>query len=197
MTQIDQWRGEFGDAYTERNQPDESAIAGLTLCFSEPLRYTGDLESICEVGANTGRNLLALSRLTTAQLTGVEPNRMAREKLAESFAVVDGHLGSEPLPLGDREFDMVLVAGVLIHTPPELLDASADELARIAGRYLLVVEYFNPTPIEVEYRGMAGMMWKRDYGRLFLDRGWRHMASGFWWKPVTPSDDSNWWLFRR
>jgi pseudaminic acid biosynthesis-associated methylase len=193
MTQLERWRGKFGDDYTSRNLPDDEVIAELAVCFATILQWTGPVESICEVGANVGRNLEAIQRLTKARLVGLEPNESARSQLV--FDAVDGALGSR-LPFGDGEFDLVFTVGVLIHIPTESIESAIDELVRVSGRWLLVAEYFAPEPQAISYRGLPDMLWKRDYGSLLLDRGLAPVAEGFWWRRTTPFDDCNWWLFR-
>ena len=43
--------------------------------------------------------------------------------------------------------------GILIHINPEYLGKVYEKLYQSCGRYLLICEYYNPTPISVVYRG--------------------------------------------
>ena len=52
---------------------------------------------------------------------------------------------------------------------------------------------------EIPYRGETGLLFKRDFGRAYLE-GWpdlRPVATGFMWSATTPFDDTTWWLFEK
>ena len=57
----------------------------------------------------------------------------------------------------------MLIKGVLIHMNPESLPAVYEALHKATGRYLLVCEYYNPTPVAVTYRGHTNRLFKRDF----------------------------------
>jgi len=42
-------------------------------------------------------------------------------------------------------------------------------MAVIADKYVLINEYFNPTPTEIVYRGHSAKLFKRDFAGEFLD----------------------------
>src|SRR5215212_5929034 len=89
--QLDTWRGDFGEAYTDRNQIDwRTRLPG----FREVLAGL-ELPRVVEVGCNRGHNLIALSELLgeTSEIIGIEPNRYARElarQASPKFAVLEG-----------------------------------------------------------------------------------------------------------
>jgi spore coat polysaccharide biosynthesis protein SpsF len=158
--------------------------------------------SILEVGSNIGINLRALKVVTKADLWAVEPNDAARQRLVDDGVlpadrVLDGDLGDLPIPTG--HVDLSFTRGVLIHVPESDLEQAALELHRVSRRWILVQEYFAPTPTIVEYRGHNDMLWKRDYGGLFLDLfpDLEPVMNGFFWKRTTGLDNFNWWLFRK
>ncbi len=81
--QVEAWAGEFGNAYTERNEFSPMALINRkkiwkrildSLAFDPP-------RSILEVGSNIGLNLHALDALTVAFLSAVEPNEDALKTL--------------------------------------------------------------------------------------------------------------------
>ena len=37
-------------------------------------------------------------------------------------------------------------------------------------KYICIVEYYNPTPVEVIYRGHKGKLFKRDFAGEMLDK---------------------------
>ena len=202
--QLAQWRGGFGNSYIERNSPTPERLQQRVKAFSEMLAPAdrGQIRSILEVGANVGLNLRALSQLTEADLFAIEPNSTARGVLAADQVlppehIFDGTAAQIPLPDGGAE--LVMTSTVLIHVPDETLKASYDEIYRVASRYILCIEYFSPDPVTIHYRGHDDLLFKRDYGGLWLD--WyptlEHVADGFFWKRTTGLDNVNWWLFRK
>ena len=100
-----------------------------------------------------------------------------------------------------RSWDLVLIKGVLIHQDPAVLPAVYDKLVGACGRYLLVCEYYNPTPVTVEYRGHSDRLFKRDFAGEIMDRHpcMRLLDYGFVYKrdPNFPQDDVTWFLMEK
>lgn len=46
---------------------------------------------------------------------------------------------------------------------PGRLNEVYKTLYESSRKYLLLVEYYNPTPVEIEYRGHSGKLFKRDF----------------------------------
>lgn len=202
--QLEEWRGEFGRAYTERSQPTEAATAGIAAAFGPVVGHMAAAppRSILEVGANVGRTLGGMARVTDAELWALEPNEVARAGLAASGIlpperIVDGHAGD--IPLDDGAVDLAYTSGVLIHVPPDAIEAALDEIHRVARRWVLCCEYFAPAERAITYRGRGDLLWNRDYGSLWMDRfdDLEPVAYGFFWRRLTPFDDTTWWLFRK
>lgn len=198
------WRGPFGDAYVERNAAGEAELARLARFWSSVLRATlgRPPSTIFEGGANIGRNLRALRRLTDARVLALEPNARARERLVEDGVVapgdvIDGLLSDIALP--DGAVELAFTSGVLIHVPPDELLASCAELVRVSSRYVAAIEYFAPAPEEVLYRGQTEALFKRDFGAFYLDNfpGLRVLDYGFAWSRATGLDNATWWLFEK
>src|SRR4029079_15520344 len=74
------------------------------------------------------------------------------------------------LPFRDRMFDLVFTSGVLIHIAPDSLGRALDEMHRVARRWIAAIEYDPPLEQEIEYRGHAGALWKRDHGAAWQAR---------------------------
>ena len=51
----------------------------------------------------------------------------------------------------------------MIHVDPDRLDEVYETMYELAQRYILVAEYYNPTPISVPYRGYSDRLYKRDF----------------------------------
>lgn len=201
---IETWKGAFGNAYTGRNAADEAGIERRVRMWRRVLR---SLEAApparcLEVGANVGINLRALKTLHTPEMYALEPNAEARDALVRDRVVspdrvLDGTADRIDLP--DESIDLVFTSGVLIHVPPEQLAAACGEMHRVARRYLLTIEYFASEPEEKTYRGREGLLFKRDFGALWLDLypALTLVDYGFFWKPATGLDNLTWWLFAK
>jgi pseudaminic acid biosynthesis-associated methylase len=196
MKQLDVWQGDFGVAYTDRNQVDWRVRAPAFAAMLEGLK----LRSILEVGCNRGHNLMALRHLLGPGVTlaGVEPNPYALE-LARASGVATCHRGSgSELPLGDGAFDLVFTAGVLIHVPPDVLAPTLREFHRCSRRYLLAIEYAAAEDTVIPYRGHSELLWKRDflkhYQTLFPDLAL--LRQGYW-GAEDGFDRTTWWLLEK
>jgi pseudaminic acid biosynthesis-associated methylase len=202
--QLDAWVGPFGQDYMARNSDvSEADLAPRARCLAAVLAaFPTPPASILEVGANIGRNLMALARCTDARLYGAEPFEEARRRMV---ALMGGRLAGavrasgQALPFDDASIDLVFTSGVLIHVSPADLPGIMDEIVRVAGRFVWCNEYFAKQPEEVAYRGKTGLLFKRDFGRLYLERfpSLRPVAQGFLWSATSPFDDTTWWLFEK
>ena len=200
MNQTDEWRGSFGDEYTARNAPSDEQVAQTALALADIWsRMTPAPRSILEVGSNVGRNIRALRAITTADIHAVEPNEAARKVLAAETGITAEDATANELPYPNGRFDCVFTSGVLIHIPDTNLRSTYEELHRVSGRWILSIEYFSPTTQIVQYRGHDDLLFKRDYGSLWLD--WfddlEHVGNGFFWRRTTGQDNANWWLFQK
>ena len=115
-------------------------------------------------------NLRALRRLLpTAKLSAVEINEKAAAELQAALPDVDLHRSSI-LEFNPREtWDLVFTKGVLIHINPQKLPVVYELMYRCSRRFVMVAEYYNPKPVEIDYRGHAGKLFKRDFAGEILD----------------------------
>ncbi len=209
MTQPDSdqlkfWRGDFGDAYTDRNASEAAQLRARTAMWAPIMAAMVGAapRSILEVGANVGNNLRALQHLTDAELHAVEPNAKARQILVDDHVVPAAHAHdgvASAIDLPDSAVDLAFTSGVLIHIHPDDLDASYREIHRVAARYIVCIEYFSDQPEEIAYRGHSERLFKRDFGGHWLDLfpGLETVAYGFAWKRLTGLDNLTWWVFRK
>jgi pseudaminic acid biosynthesis-associated methylase len=198
------WRGEFGDAYTSRNEASPAQVRARIALWSNILRGThGEPpRSFVEIGANIGSNLRALRALTEAELFAVEPNDRARSRLiADGIVVAENVRGSaaESIDFPENLADLAFTSGVLIHIPPVNLPRACREIHRLARRYVVAIEYFSDREQEVPYRGRSGLLFKRDFGDFYMTQhpDLRLVDYGFAWKRATGLDNLTWWLFRK
>ena len=195
------WAGAFGDEYIGRNS-DECSVAANTSLFSEALRHSGDVTSVLELGCNIGLNLSAIHSLfPKARLTGLEINPLAAEKARTRLPQADIRVGSLLKPALTGTWDLVMIKGVLIHVAPDSLPAAYDAVHCHAGKWILLCEYYNPFPMEIDYRGHSQRLFKRDFAGEMVDRfaDLRLRDYGFRYRrdPVAPADDLTWFLLEK
>ncbi len=195
------WHGEFGNAYTDRIKgPDW--VGANEVFFGKILGDARALRSVLELGSNIGLNLRALRRLLpAAKLSAVEINEKAAAELKAALPDVDLHRSSI-LEFNPREtWDLVFTKGVLIHINPEKLPVVYELMYRCSRRFVMVAEYYNPKPVEIDYRGHAGKLFKRDFAGEILDMfpDLALRAYGFAWHrdPSCPQDDLTWFLMEK
>ena len=194
------WAGKFGDDYLERNQSAQLRASNLAL-FSRVLTNTQNICSSIEFGANTGLNLISIRQLRPKiDLAAVEINRSAVEKLKQ-IEGIDVYHGSINEFTPQRRYDFVFTKGVLIHLSPETLPQVYEKMYTTSSRYICVAEYYNPSPVEVTYRGHSGKLFKRDFAGELLEKykDLRLIDYGFSYHrdPVFPQDDITWFLFEK
>jgi len=72
---------------------------------------------------------------------------------------------------------------------------------RACNRYICLAEYYNPTPMEVPYRGHSGRLYKRDFAGEMLERfpDLSLVDYGFVYHrdPNFPLDDITWFLLEK
>lgn len=194
------WAGEFGRGYIERNS-GEPLITSNVMMFGQVLRSAPGVRSIVELGCNVGINLQALNRIDAGfDLCAYEINRQAAQVARDLGVarVVDGTVLDE-LPT-DRRYDLSFTKGVLIHIQPDELHRVYRNLYELSNRYIMVCEYYNPTPVTVNYRGNSDRLFKRDFAGELMDRyPLRLIDYGFSYHRDNyfPQDDSTWFLLEK
>ncbi len=193
------WSGEFGSDYIDRNR-DSLTISSNLVLFSKIINQMKFLpKDTLEIGANIGLNISALKLiLPNSNFTGLEINRNACESLSKTGAkVINDSVFNVSL---DQLFDLVFTKGVLIHLDPERIQDVYEKLYNWSRKYILLIEYFNPSPVKIEYRGFENKLFKRDFAGEMLDKfkdlklvdyGFVYSRSNF------PQDDVTWFLLEK
>lgn len=195
------WAGEFGNKYIGRNL-GEATAASNTALFSRILRSTKSISTIIEFGANIGLNLRALRRLLPeAEMSAIEINENAVAQLRTEPGDIKIYHSSILNFQSDKERDLVLIKGVLIHINPDELQNVYKLLYESSRRYICIAEYYNPSPVELRYRGHEGKLFKRDFAGELMEKFPRlelidygfvyHKDSNF------PQDDITWFLLEK
>lgn len=199
--QEDFWAGDFGNEYIGRNQ-GEQLLASNLVFFSKALSAAGQVSSCIEFGANIGMNLMSLRLLyPSLEIDAIEINQEACRQLAKAIPNAQVHHVSIVDFKPQRTWDLTLIKGVLIHLNPDVLPQVYDSLVACGGRYLLVAEYYNPSPVAIPYRGHSNRLFKRDFAGEILERHpkMRLLDYGFAYRrdPRWPQDDITWFLMEK
>lgn len=196
------WAGDFGEEYIARNLGPKLLAANINL-FSKALSVARDINSCIEFGANIGMNLRALKILyPDMDLSAIEINETASKILLE--VVDEDKIHNESIlnfQVSNKKYDLVLIKGVLIHINPDELHSVYKKLAEASSKYILLVEYYNPNPIAVVYRGHKDKLFKRDFaGELLASNDQLQLVDyGFIYRndPKFPMDDLSWFLIQK
>jgi pseudaminic acid biosynthesis-associated methylase len=193
------WAGDFGVDYVDRNNSDQLLNSKVAM-WAQMLRAANNVESARELGCNIGLNLVALKRLKPEMsLSGYEINEVAARQ-AEEFNVATINQGSILEEIDELPVDLTFTVTVLIHINPDYLESVYDNLVKGSNRYILVAEYYNPTPIKITYRGHEDRLFKRDFAGDLIDRyGLSLVDYGFVYKRDNwaPQDDITWFLLEK
>lgn len=195
------WAGEFGSEYIGRNDSQQLLASNLNF-FTKALKQAGRVGSAIEFGANIGMNLRALQLLyPDVALRGVEINPDAAAQLRSHIGqdnVYEGSIFNYPV---EQQVDLSLIKGVLIHINPDMLPVVYEKLYTASRRFVLVCEYYNPSPVAISYRGHADRLFKRDFAGEMMDKypDLKLVDYGFAYRrdPAFPQDDITWFLMEK
>lgn len=196
------WAGDFGDDYVDRNDLVPELVGQRTACWAHMLGKIAPIETAFEVGCNRGLNLVSLKRLQPhVKMKAIEINAKAAEiARAQGLAEIENTSLFDFEP--SEQFDLVLVCGVLIHLNPDRLAEAYEKIFNLSRKSILLFEYYNPKPVEVNYRGHEGRLFKRDWAGEMLDQFGDRLKLvdyGFFYHrdPVTRSDDGTWFVLEK
>lgn len=195
------WIGSFGDDYIGRNDSNELLASNLNF-FSKVLGQIQRPSSLIEFGANIGMNLKAIQLLfPEVRPFGVEINKKAAAKLGQLVGSQNVFNGSIFDYSASKPYEVALIKGVLIHVNPDHLPIVYEKLYQSSSKYILVAEYYNPTPIALTYRGHKNKLFKRDFAGELLEQysDLSLVNYGFVYKkdPSFPQDDITWFLLEK
>lgn len=195
------WEGEFGDNYINRNKSEKLLASNLSF-FSKALNLVESPKSVVEFGANIGMNLMALKSLfPKTKFEGIEINKSAVIKLNEVIGKNNvSHCSITDYKIASQ-FDLVLIKTVLIHISPILLPQVYEKLYNSSNKYILICEYYNPSPATINYRGHSNKLFKRDFAGEMMDtyKNLRLKDYGFVYHRDSsfPQDDITWFLLEK
>ena len=187
MAAVELWRGEFGNAYTDRNQVDWRARRPF---WRDVMSVTG-ARSVLEIGCNAGWNLSAIKwDFPQVRAVGTDVNPHALEQAHTAGLEVYECLDFRAVP---GKFDLVFTAGVLIHIEPRHVNEVMAAIIDKSAKWVLAVEYESNYETEIEYRGQSGLCWKRPYGVMYESMGLKYSEQ---WAP-SGFDNCTAWLMSK
>ena len=195
------WASDFGDEYLERNKIEDLLPAKISL-FSDIIKNLSPIKSLIEFGPNTGVNLIALKNLMpSANLNAVELNKKAVDAL-KNLKICNNIWQDSILKFNRQHIaDLSFTSGVLIHLSPNHLSYAYETLYNSSNKYILICEYYNPSPVELSYRGHKQKLFKRDFAGELLSKysdlalvnyGFRYYRDN-----NLPLDDITWFLMKK
>lgn len=191
------WQSEVGTEYTGRQRLTIESRAAMFRDAWEQMNVRP--KSMLELGAGSGDNIRAIRQFDDIYATGIEINPNAYHLLKD--AADDALLMSAIEFRPTRKWDLVLTRGFLIHVHPGKLIKVYDSIHDATSRYVMLCEYYSPTPRMIPYRGHHDLLWTRDFTGEFLDRhkDMRLVDYAFvYHRDVkAPQDDVTWFLMER
>jgi len=196
------WAGRFGDDYISRND-SKQLLAGNFSLFAEIFNRTRNVKTILELGANIGMNIIAVNELLpNSKTSGIEINSKAFEQLktvctGEAYlsSIIDIEIKMK------TQYDFVFTKGVLIHINQNELNKVYETMHNLSKKYICVAEYYNPSPVTIEYRGEKNKLFKRDFAGEILDKynDLELVDYGFKYRRDNnyPDDDITWFLLKK
>ena len=172
--QINQWKKNFGDQYTERNAGDldlsyiqkyEISRSSMNNNF---LGFINRDIKILEVGVNRGLQIEKLKPMGFKNFYGIEinkrainicKNRIGNINLVEASAL--------EIPFKDNSFDLVFTSGVLIHISPDCIDLVMKEIYRVSKRFIWGFEYYSEKYATIIYRENEELLWKANFVNIY------------------------------
>ena len=194
------WSGSFGNNYINRN--NSKILKKNTDIFFKKI-FQGKkvkISNIIELGANIGNNIDSLAKIfKKSQFTAVDINKKACDILKKSnpkIEVINSEI--ENLKI-NKKFDLVLSKGVLIHINPNQLDKIYEKIFNFSKKYILLAEYYNPSPVQIIYRKKKNKLFKRDFaGEMIKKYKLKLVDYGFSYRyEKYPQDDLTWFLLKK
>ncbi len=195
------WKEKYSKEYISRNS-NYLLDSGIK-CWAKMLERAENINSILECGSNIGRNIKILNYvLPSASKSIIEISPEPYQIVTTNYTIDQSFNGSILESSFDRaKFDLVFTSGVLIHIHPDEVLANMQKMFEYSSKYILMVEYFNRTPVMIEYKGEMNKLFKRDFGKLFIESFPVKLVDyGFLWGHLYDDagfDDVTYWLFEK
>lgn len=196
------WAKTYADDYIKKNSEFDHKL-GSEAWKLMLQKAQGGVKNYLECGCNIGRNIEQLKlAFPDAKPSIIEISEPAFKYVTTRHNFVHAYNGPILDSDFDKEsFDLVFTMGVLIHINPDQLLDHMQKMFGYSRKYVLIGEYFNRSPMTLEYQGENDRLFKRDFGKLFLENfKVKLLDYGFLWGQIyDPAgfDDITWWLFEK
>jgi len=195
------WTSNFGKEYILRNSNKVIVNNNLNF-FKKSLKKVNKIDSLIEFGANIGLNIKAINKVYKIKRNmAVEINKNCENYLKK---IKNTEIKITPIKSFTikEKFKLVLTKGVLIHINPKDLPNIYSKIYNSCKNkgYILIAEYFNPSPVMVKYRGNKNVLFKRDFAAEILKKynNLKLIDYGFVYKlDKYPQDKINWFLLKK
>jgi ubiquinone/menaquinone biosynthesis C-methylase UbiE len=154
---------------------------GMLCDWLEP--FSGDIQTILEIGCGNGYRLSLLSNSLNADGFGVEPSRKALKHLSRTSPNLSTKVGfGDDVPFADNLFDLVHLGFYLY-----LVDrnkylrciSEADRLLKFGG-FLSIIDFDTPSPYSNPYAHKKGVFsHKIDNASIFVASGLYSIVNKF------------------
>lgn len=197
------WKEQYTQEYIKRNSnyDFELGIQG----WNKILRKIkdDDIEKLLECGSNIGRNINLLNTvLPDTKKSIIEIAEEPYEFVTSNYNIeksFNGSIVDSDLP--NNHFDLVFTNGVFIHIHPNDVLVNMKKMYDYSKKYIIISEYFNRTPVMIEYRGEQNKLFKSDFGKTFIENFNVELVDyGFLWGHIYDNagfDDVTFWLFKK
>ena len=196
------WKNEITQSYvTDNSRFDE--ILGQTAWKRMLTKVdTEGIISYLDCGSNIGRNIAVLKKILPLSNSNIiEIAELPFRICTTTFEIKDSFLGSIKDARFKKQFELVFSMGVLIHVHPDELLETMRNMFNLSSRYIILGEYFSRTPIMINYRGEEDKLFKRDFGRYFVENfDCSVIDYGFLWGNEFDDagfDDITYWVFEK
>lgn len=193
------WKGQFGDQYISRNS-SKTLQKNNDFFFKKIFKEINNIFSVLELGCNIGNNLISLKKIyKKSSFTGVEINKEACKKIIKRDSDINIINSSINNFETESKFDLVICKGILIHIHPKQLKSIYKKIYNLSKKYILIAEYYNQTPVSLNYRGFKRKLFKRDFAGDLLSsyKKIKLLDYGFVYRyDKYPQDDINWFLLK-
>ena len=196
------WATTYANDYIKKNSEFDHKL-GSEAWVNMLQKIQGKVKNYLECGCNIGRNITQIK----LAFPEAKPSIIEISELAFNFVTAHHEFTSAyngPILNSNFEkesFDLVFTMGVLIHINPDQLLEHMAKMFGYSKKYILIGEYFNRTPISIEYQGEKEKLFKRDFGKLFIENFDVELVDyGFLWGhiyDIAGFDDLTWWLFEK
>jgi pseudaminic acid biosynthesis-associated methylase len=198
------WHETYSEAYIKKNSDfDEEGGVEAWVKMLESCDNKTDILTTLECGSNVGRNIGFLEKvLPHSKKSLIELSDDAYKIVTERYDLDSAFNGSIlDAEFDNSSFDLVYIMGVLIHIHPADVLANMQKMYDLSSKYILIGEYFNRTPVTIEYQGEKNKLFKSDFGKTFIENHNVELIDyGFLWGHIYDAagfDDITWWLFKK